>query len=145
MTVHPVLLPPQVSRFQRLASRRVLTTGFVTAALLTLGLPAVAAESTATSTCFGRPVTITGAGTINGTPGDDVIVGSAGDDVIDGLGGHDRICGLSGADTIAGASGTTGSMPATATTKCTVTSLPRVGTPPVTATTAWSAAVGMTS
>ncbi|MEJ7810421.1 MAG: calcium-binding protein [Gemmatimonadaceae bacterium] len=57
------------------------------------------------ATCFGLPATITGAGTIVGTPGNDVILGSAGPDVINGLGGDDRICGLGGDDRLFGGDG----------------------------------------
>jgi hypothetical protein len=59
----------------------------------------------ATPTCFDRAATITGAGTINGTAGNDVIVGSDGSDTIDGKGGNDRICGLGGADSLYGGRG----------------------------------------
>lgn len=51
------------------------------------------------------PCTITGAGVINGTPGDDVICGSGGADAIDGLGGDDVLIGGGGADTLIGGSG----------------------------------------
>ena len=55
---------------------------------------------------FGQfPATIVGAGTIIGTPGDDVIVGSAGNDVISGLDGNDVICGEAGNDVISGGRG----------------------------------------
>jgi Ca2+-binding RTX toxin-like protein len=55
--------------------------------------------------CRHSTPTITGSGTITGTPGDDVIIGSAGDDVIKGLGGDDLICGAGGSDVIDGGSG----------------------------------------
>lgn len=55
--------------------------------------------------CFGETATITGAGTIQGTPGDDVIVGSRGRDVIDGRGGNDLICGGGGKDKLTGGDG----------------------------------------
>lgn len=42
--------------------------------------------------CVGRAATITGAGSITGTGGDDVIVGSSGADSISGGGGNDTIC-----------------------------------------------------
>src|SRR5262249_23977768 len=54
-----------------------------------------------TGGCAGFDPTITGAGTVTGTAGDDVIVGSAGDDTIEGGAGADLICGLDGNDTIA--------------------------------------------
>ncbi len=52
-----------------------------------------AAETT--PTCNGVPATdyLTTPGTLNGTPGDDVLVGSSGNDVINGLDGNDLICG----------------------------------------------------
>jgi hypothetical protein len=56
-------------------------------------------------TCFGRQATITGSGTIIGTPGADVIVGSASAEPIGGLGGNDRICGLGGDDFMSGGLG----------------------------------------
>jgi RTX calcium-binding nonapeptide repeat (4 copies) len=61
-------------------------------------------------TCFvpgvgNVPATISGAGVINGTPGDDVIVGSSGNDVINGLGGDDLVCGGLGNDIINGGDG----------------------------------------
>jgi predicted extracellular nuclease len=52
--------------------------------------------------CNGVEATITGSGTIVGTPGDDVIVGSAGIDNIVGGNGRDLICGGLGDDTIDG-------------------------------------------
>lgn len=75
---------------------------FLTAALLAI-VPAAAGW--ATPMCLGQAATITGAGIINGTVGDDVIVGSGGPDTIKGLGGHDRICGGGGNDTIVGGFG----------------------------------------
>jgi Ca2+-binding RTX toxin-like protein len=60
-----------------------------------------------TATCNGLPATIVGAapGTINGTPGDDVIVGTTGADVIVGQGGDDTICAGLGSDVIFGGDG----------------------------------------
>jgi hypothetical protein len=57
--------------------------------------------------CFGQSATIaaTAPGTINGTPGDDVIIGTPGSDVIDSGGGRDLICSLGGRDTIRSGSG----------------------------------------
>ncbi|MFE4578197.1 hypothetical protein [Streptomyces chartreusis] len=69
---------------------RLLTAGIVSAALITLGIPATTAVA-APSTCFGIRATFTAAGTLTGTPGRDVIVGCAGADVIDGRGGNDLI------------------------------------------------------
>jgi hypothetical protein len=43
--------------------------------------PAVSAQAAAT--CFGQTVTVSGSGTITGTPGNDVIDGSMGKDHID--------------------------------------------------------------
>jgi uncharacterized repeat protein (TIGR01451 family) len=59
-----------------------------------------ARASTAVVTC-----TITGAGDIAGTAGDDVICGSAGPDRISGGGGNDVIFGLGGADLLSGGEG----------------------------------------
>jgi Ca2+-binding RTX toxin-like protein len=56
-------------------------------------------------TCNWLTPTITGAGVINGTPGNDVILGSSGDDTINGGGGDDVICGGAGSDTIYGGTG----------------------------------------
>lgn len=49
--------------------------------------------------------TITGAGDIKGTDGDDIICGSAGPDRIAGGGGNDQIYGLGGADLLSGGEG----------------------------------------
>lgn len=48
---------------------------------------------------------ISGAGTLTGTAGNDLIIGSAGADLIDGLGGSDCILGGGGLDTITGNEG----------------------------------------
>jgi Ca2+-binding RTX toxin-like protein len=48
---------------------------------------------------------IVGAGTIQGTSGNDVIIGSAGNDVINAGSGNDVVCGRGGSDTINGGSG----------------------------------------
>jgi Ca2+-binding RTX toxin-like protein len=55
--------------------------------------------------CFGQPATITGSGTVNGTPGDDVIITGNGNDTVDGLGGNDRICTRGGDDHARGGTG----------------------------------------
>lgn len=55
--------------------------------------------------CAGLRPTITGSGSITGTPGDDVILGSSGADQIDGGGGNDVICGGAGDDTLRGGNG----------------------------------------
>jgi Ca2+-binding RTX toxin-like protein len=55
--------------------------------------------------CDGREPTITGAGMIMGTRGDDVVLGSDDDDFIIGGGGNDIICGGGGNDTIDGRAG----------------------------------------
>jgi Ca2+-binding RTX toxin-like protein len=59
------------------------------------------------SACSGISVAtlITGAGTIIGTAGNDLILASAGDDSIDGMGGNDCILGGAGDDTINGGTG----------------------------------------
>src|SRR4030095_16135794 len=56
------------------------------------------------SACAGIPVTnlITGAGTITGTSGNDLILASPSIDIIDGLDGNDCILGGGGADLITG-------------------------------------------
>jgi Ca2+-binding RTX toxin-like protein len=58
--------------------------------------------------CDGKPATIvgtSGAETINGTPGDDVIVALAGADTVHGYGGNDIICGGLGNDVLNGGNG----------------------------------------
>jgi hypothetical protein len=55
--------------------------------------------------CNGLTPTIASAGTINGTPGDDVILGSPGPNVINGAAGNDTICGLDGDDSLSGGPG----------------------------------------
>jgi Ca2+-binding RTX toxin-like protein len=85
----------------------VRKTGTVTASLL-LATPLILFAGHAAAeepTCYGRAATITGSGSIMGTPGNDVIVGSEEADSIDGAGGNDRICGLGGADEIEGGLG----------------------------------------
>ena len=74
------------------------------AAIAVLGLALIGAPTTASAdpNCLDQVPTITGAGVINGTSGDDVILGSAGDDQINGGGGHDYICAGDGADVIVG-------------------------------------------
>ena len=61
---------------------------------------AQAQEPPPTDFCNDVAATVTGSGTIIGTPGDDVIVGSDGDDTIFGLGGNDVICAGDGNDTV---------------------------------------------
>jgi uncharacterized repeat protein (TIGR01451 family) len=61
--------------------------------------------NTATAATTVIACTITGAGDITGTPGDDVICGSAGADRIAGLGGNDLIFGFGGDDQISGGEG----------------------------------------
>lgn len=58
--------------------------------------------------CDGLNLTniVTGAGTVTGTSGNDLILGSSGDDTIDGLGGDDCILGGEGDDVINGNSNT---------------------------------------
>ncbi|GAA4581375.1 hypothetical protein GCM10023194_12440 [Planotetraspora phitsanulokensis] len=55
--------------------------------------------------CAGDFATITGSGTIYGSPGDDVIYGSPGSDTVYGYGGNDVICGMGGDDVIDGGPG----------------------------------------
>jgi uncharacterized delta-60 repeat protein len=69
---------------------------------------AVARYVGAVPTCLGQQATIADAGTIVGTPGNDVIVGSDGADQIDGGGGNDIICSLGGNDSVHGGEGADG-------------------------------------
>jgi Ca2+-binding RTX toxin-like protein len=74
----------------------------VSAGLVMLGaiaLPPVRVE--AATTCAEWPVTLP-AGTLLGTPSDDVMLGTPGDDVMYGYGGNDIICGAGGNDRIYG-------------------------------------------
>ncbi len=83
-------------------SLSVLTGQIVLGALVS-GLPVFTPVAGAVvGTCDGLVATITGAGTINGTFGNDVILGSPGADTINGGGGSDTICGDDGNDTING-------------------------------------------
>ena len=84
--------------------RSILAAGVVLAGFAIVAAPTgrVAAVD---PTCFGLTPTISGAGTINGTNGDDVILGSAGADTINGKSGNDYICGGDGADLIHGNAG----------------------------------------
>ena len=74
-----------------------------------LALPATslaAHESTcATAVASGDFNVISGAGTLFGTDGNDVIIGSAFDDTILGGGGDDVVCGRGGADRLEGENG----------------------------------------
>ena len=81
--------------------RRRLSLSAAVALTLLLG----GAELASAQTCFGMTPTITGAGKIKGTPGDDVIMGSDASDNIDGGGGSDTICGLGGDDRIKAGNG----------------------------------------
>lgn len=63
------------------------------------------ADNTATATTIVAACTITGAGDITGTPGNDVICGSPGPDRIAGLGGNDTIFGFGGDDQLSGGDG----------------------------------------
>src|SRR3954454_17060791 len=69
--------------------------------LVLLSAHLVRHSALAEATCFGQPVTISGAGTINGFPGNDVIFGSSGTDVLNRKGGNDLICSLGGNDRVA--------------------------------------------
>ncbi|WP_298818658.1 hypothetical protein [Chloroflexus sp.] len=68
---------------------------------------AVSPQDIAPPACAGMGLSaiITGAGTIQGTAGNDLIVGSAGNDTIDGLGGNDCLIGGQGSDALIGGAG----------------------------------------
>jgi Ca2+-binding RTX toxin-like protein len=73
----------------------------IAALTATAGFVAVAPHASAIGeTCGNVEATIVGAGTISGTPGNDVIVGSPGDDMIYAGQGNDLICADSGNDDI---------------------------------------------
>jgi Ca2+-binding RTX toxin-like protein len=78
---------------------------FIIALLLVgLSMPVLASRSLGAAICTidgtQYPATIVGAGTITGTPGNDVIFGSRGPDTIFGNGGNDVVCGRDGSDVI---------------------------------------------
>ena len=76
--------------------------GALTAALLSIAIPA---SASARPTCLGKRATIVGnahGNHIQGTEHADVIVGGGGNDVIQGNGGYDKICGGAGDDEIYG-------------------------------------------
>lgn len=78
--------------------RRLLVPLLVTLSMVTtISEPTVARAG---ESCAGKPVTITGAGPIEGTGFADVILGSAGNDVIVGLGGNDTVCALGDNDDV---------------------------------------------
>ncbi len=84
--------------------------GRLTTLVLLVGIAALVAVSSSQgrhqdALCFGSAATVTGAGTIVGTDGDDVIVGSDGADSIQGRGGNDKICAGAGDDTVGGGPG----------------------------------------
>jgi len=68
----------------------------------------VSANRVKPEACAGLNLTniVTGAGTVTGTTGNDLILGSSGADTIDGLGGDDCILGGDGDDIINGNSDT---------------------------------------
>ena len=70
-----------------------------------LAFPVRSIEAQTSATCDGQNATITGAGHINGTSGQDVIVGSDDRDVIAGNGGDDIICSGGGNDFVHGGTG----------------------------------------
>lgn len=79
--------------------------GLAIGGLLVLGAVALAPVAVeAVTSCAEYPVTLP-AGTLTGTPGDDVMLGTPGDDVMYGLGGNDIICGAGGEDRIYGGAG----------------------------------------
>lgn len=78
----------------------------IVAAVTTGAVIAMAAGAPAQQQlCLGSAPTITGAGQINGTDGDDVIVGSHGNDRIRAYVGNDKVCAGGGADRIGGGPG----------------------------------------
>lgn len=83
-----------------LAKLTILTTSAVAA-----GIALAAAAPAQQELCFGAAPTITGAGEINGTDGDDVIMGSDGNDRIRAHAGNDKVCSGGGADRIGGGPG----------------------------------------
>src|SRR3954454_20628033 len=82
--------------------RRALLAALVGIAALAGG--SLAGSAGAADPCA-QPGVITGSGTINGTPGNDVICGSDDADTISGMGGDDVIYGQGGDDTIRGGAG----------------------------------------
>lgn len=76
-----------------------------TASVSTLSPEGGPGPNTATATITVAPCTITGAGVVVGTPGDDVLCGSAGADRLYGAGGDDTLYGLGGDDQLAGGDG----------------------------------------
>ena len=68
---------------------------------------AVTAEDIKPPACGSLSLTqiVSGAGTLTGTAGNDLIIGSDGADTIDGLGGNDCILGSGGDDTLIGNEG----------------------------------------
>lgn len=87
--------------------RRALL-GALVAAVLTVPLWSPIAEATHLPQCMGRTPTSgvsQRAGTIKGTPGDDVIVGTAGSDRINSGGGRDVVCGGAGDDVVTAGDG----------------------------------------
>jgi hypothetical protein len=64
--------------------RRAIAAGALAVGAVAL-LSATSASGSPGATCLGKTATIQGAGTVMGTPGNDVIVGSAAADTIDGL------------------------------------------------------------
>ncbi len=72
--------------------------------LLALGSAGTAPEAAATGWCSRSALTLP-AGTLIGTPGDDVMRGTDGPDTMKGLGGNDIICGGDGDDIIYGGGG----------------------------------------
>src|SRR6266508_959838 len=91
--------------FSMTVSRRARLVGLPSLLACAMLLATAGASADTTPTCFGESATISGSGTVAGTPGNDVIVGSPGSDTIDGAGGNDLVCGLDGDDALVGGPG----------------------------------------
>jgi Ca2+-binding RTX toxin-like protein len=78
----------------------VLKPALAVLALVIVLVPLTPAGATKVPRCHGRRATIAAAGTVTGTPGDDVIVTASGNDHVRTGGGNDLVCSGRGSDTI---------------------------------------------